>query len=71
MPCPWLTCVRRLVLCCRQGLHILKVTGIVRAFPIIYYSKRARNAMINYAKTLPAVLLWIGMDACLATIAYL
>jgi branched-subunit amino acid transport protein AzlD len=46
------------------------VTGIVRAFPIIYYSKRARNAMINYAKTLPAVLLWIGTDACLAAIEY-
>lgn len=43
-----------------QGLRLLKVTGIVRAFPIVYYSKRARNAMINYSKTLPSVMLWIG-----------
>jgi hypothetical protein len=43
----------------RQGLRVLKITGIVRAFPIVYYSKRARNAMINYTKTLPSVLLWI------------
>lgn len=62
--------MRRVVWWCRQGLHILKVTGIVRAFPIIYYSKRARNAMINYAKTLPAVLLWIGTDTCLRAIEY-
>lgn len=46
-----------------QGMRLLKVTGIVRAFPIVYYSKRARNAMINYSKTLPSVMLWIG--ACL------
>lgn len=26
----------------------------------MYYSKRARNAMINYSKTLPSVMLWIG-----------
>jgi hypothetical protein len=32
----------------------------VRAYPIVYYSKRARNTMINYSKTLPAVMLWIG-----------
>lgn len=44
----------------RQGLRVLKVTGIVRAYPIVYYSKRARNAMINYSKTLPSVMLWIG-----------
>ena len=45
-----------------QGLRVLKVTGIVRTYPIVYYSKRARNAMINYSKTLPAVMLWVGLE---------
>lgn len=44
----------------RPGLQALKVTGIVRAYPIIYYNQHARNAMISYMKTLPSVTLWIG-----------
>lgn len=41
-------------------LRVLVVSGIVRCYPIIYFSPKARNATLNYMRALPSVLQWIG-----------
>ena len=43
-------------------LRVLMVTGIVRFYPIVYYSRKARNALVDYGRTLPNVLLWIALE---------
>ena len=57
--------------------RVMMVTGIVRCYPIVYYSKKARHATINYFRILPSVLLWIAVEfffiflfACFGVVLY-
>lgn len=44
-------------------MRVLMVSGVVRCYPIVYYSYKARNATINYMRAVPSVLQWIGACA--------
>ncbi|GAB5036822.1 two-pore calcium channel [Nannochloropsis oceanica] len=42
--------------------RVLIVSGIVRCFPIVYFSRKARNATLDYLRTVPSILQWIAVE---------